>query len=172
MVKAASSNSAPKSLRACYDEIVALTDAVCHQHLTDEYGELARRMTAALCRKRPSPLASGQPRGWACGIVYTLGQLNFLSDPGTKPYMTTAELCKAFGVGQSTALAKARVIREALDLHRFDPTWTLRSLTDQNPLVWMLEVNGMLMDIRDAPREVQGIALENGLIPYLPGDKS
>ena len=85
---------------------------------------------------------------------------------------TTPELCKAFGVGQSTALAKSRVIREALDLHCFDPTWTLRSLTDQNPLVWMLEVNGMLMDIRAAPREVQEIALEKGLIPYLPGNKS
>ena len=48
-------------------------------------------MAAALCRKRPSPLASGQPRTWACGIVYVLGQINFLTDPSTQPFMTTAD---------------------------------------------------------------------------------
>ena len=29
-------------------------------------------MTAALCRKRPSPVVSGQPRTWACSIIYAL----------------------------------------------------------------------------------------------------
>jgi hypothetical protein len=62
--------------------------------------------TAALCRKRPSPLVSGQPRTWACGIVYVLGQINFLTHPSTQPFMTTADLCARFGVGQSTASAK------------------------------------------------------------------
>src|SRR5450755_4744841 len=101
-------------MQATYDAVVALTDAFCRDHLNDEYRDLARAMTAALCRKRPSPLASGQSRTWACGIVYTLGQLNFLSDKSTQPYMATAGLCAAFGVGQSTASAKARVISETL----------------------------------------------------------
>jgi hypothetical protein len=70
-----------------------------------EYRDLARDMTAALCRKRPSPLALGQPRTWACAILYELERVNFLSDPATQPYMTLAELCAAFGVGQSTASA-------------------------------------------------------------------
>ena len=76
---------------------------------------LAQRMTAALCRKRRSPLASGQPRTWACGIVYVLGQINFLPDPSTQPFMSTADLCAGFGVGQSTASAKARVVAQVLD---------------------------------------------------------
>jgi hypothetical protein len=57
--------SVPKSMRATYESIVRLTDAFCDQHLNTEYRDLARDMTAALCRKRPSPLASGQPRTWA-----------------------------------------------------------------------------------------------------------
>ena len=69
----------------------------------EDYRVLAQRMTAALCRKRPSPFTSGQPRTWACGIVYVLGQVNFLTDPSTQPFMTTADLCSRFGVGQSTA---------------------------------------------------------------------
>ena len=43
---------------------------------------------------------------------------------------------------------------------------------DDNPLVWMLEVNGFVMDIRTAPREAQVAAYENGLIPYIPADRN
>jgi Domain of unknown function (DUF6398) len=164
------STAVPKTMQAKYDSVATLTDAFCRDHLNDEYRELARAMTAALCRKRPTPLVSGQPRVWACSIIYTLGQLNFLSDKATQPHMTMADVCAAFGVGQSTASAKARAISDALHTNRMDPTWMLRSLIDQNPFVWMAEVNGMLVDLRDMPREVQAIAYDKGLIPYIPAD--
>ena len=77
--------SVPKGMQATYDAIVRLTDEVCDRHLNAEYRELARDMAAALCRKRPSPLASGQPRTWACAILYELGRVNFLSDRSTQP---------------------------------------------------------------------------------------
>jgi hypothetical protein len=134
-VKPTRSKSVPKAAQAVYDAVVALTDAFCRDHLNDEYRGLAQAMTAALCRKRPNPLASGQSRTWACGIIYMLGQLNFLSDKATEPYMTMAEVCAGFGVGQSTAFAKARVISDALHTNRMDPAWMLRSLADRNPLV-------------------------------------
>jgi hypothetical protein len=51
----------------------------CRDHLDESYRELAQRMTAALCWKRPSPLTSGQPRTWACAIVYVLGQIRSTS---------------------------------------------------------------------------------------------
>jgi hypothetical protein len=35
----------------------------------------------------------------------------------------------------------------------------------------MLSVNGMMVDIRGMPREVQEIAFEKGLIPYIPDDR-
>jgi hypothetical protein len=47
----------------------------------------------------------------------------------------------------------------------------LKSIVDQNPLVWMAEINGMLVDIREMPREVQVIAYEKGMIPYIPADQ-
>ena len=43
-------------------------------------------------------------------------------------------------------------------------------MAEKNPLVWMAEVNGLLVDLRDMPREVQEIAFEDGLIPYIPAD--
>jgi hypothetical protein len=66
-----------------------------------------------------------------------------------------------------------RRVADALKLGpAFDPEWTLPSMLDRNPLVWMAEVNGYLVDIRTRtmPREVQEIAFEKGLIPYIPYD--
>jgi len=171
MMVPARSNSVPKMMLPVYQKIVGLTDDVCDKHLNSEYRDLARAMTGVLCRKRPSPVASGQPRTWACGIVYVLGRINFLSDKSFSPHMTTADLCAAFDVGESTVHAKARAIEKAIGARPFDPQWTLPSLVEKNPLVWMAEVNGLLVDLRDMPREIQEIAFEDGLIPYIPADR-
>ena len=85
--------------------------------------------------------------------------------------MTTTELCAAFGVSESTVNPKARVIEKALGTQPFDPQWTLASLAEKNPLMWMAEVNGLLVDLRNMPREAQEIAFEEGLIPYIPADR-
>src|SRR5712671_898420 len=160
----------PKAMLAIYERIVGLTDDVCERQLNSEYRDLARSMTGALCRKRPSPLASGQPRTWAGGIVYVLGRINFLGDRSFPPYMTTVDLCAAFGVGESTVHAKARAIEKTLRTGAFDPKWALPSLIGSNPLVWMAEVNGLLVDLRTMPREVQEVAFAKGIIPYIPAD--
>lgn len=161
----------PKAMLPTYQAIVALTDTVCATHLNTEYRDLAHRMAASLCRKRPSPVSSGHPRTWACGIIHVLSQLNFLSDPSFKPFMTMAQVAAGFGVGQSTAFAKAKAISAALDTHRLDPQWMLPSLAASSPLTWMAEVNGLLVDLRTMPREVQQIAFDHGMIPYIPADK-
>lgn len=170
-MKSSRSTAVPKPMQETYGAVVALTDAFSRDQLTDEYRDLARSMTASLARTRPSPLASGQPRTWACGIIHVLGQLNFLSDKASQPHKTMAEICAAFGVGQSTASAKARVILTALHTNRMDPTWMLRSNVDRNPLIWLVQVNGLLVDVREMPREVQMIAYEKGMIPYIPADQ-
>ncbi len=171
MTVPARSNSVPKMMLPVYERIVGLTDNVCDRFLNTEYRDLARALTGALCRKRPSPVASGQPRTWACSIVYVLGRMNFLSDKSFSPHMTTADLCAAFGVGESTVHAKARAIEKAIGAGPFDQQWTLPSLVEKNPLFWMAEVNGLLVDLRDMPREIQEIAFEDGLIPYIPADR-
>jgi len=161
----------PKAMLPTYEAIVALTDTFCAAHLNADYRDLAHRMAASLCRKRPSPVSSGQPRTWACGIIHVIGQLNFLSDPSFEPFMTMAQVAAGFGVGQSTASAKAKAISAALGPHRMDPQWMLPSLAGSNPLIWMAEVNGLLVDLRTMPREVQQIAFDQGMIPYIPADK-
>jgi len=154
-----------------FDAIVALTDAFCRAHLDEEYAQLARQATAALCRKRPSPLATGNLKTWACGIVYALGAANFLFDKSQQHTMRATDLCAGFGVSQSTGSAKAKVVRDALGMGQMDPQWYRPSKMGDNPLVWMIMVDGFVVDVRRMSRAVQEIAYEKGLIPYIPGDK-
>jgi hypothetical protein len=46
-------------MRAVYEEITRATDACCHWRLDEDYAEICRLIAAALCRKRPSPVAQG-----------------------------------------------------------------------------------------------------------------
>jgi hypothetical protein len=160
----------PKALQAKYDAIVALTDAFCQQYLTEEYRQLSRRMAAKLSRKRPSPLATGKPNAWACGIVYVLGRVNFLFDKSQTPYMRADELCRHFGVSPSTGSAKAKTIMDidVLDIVVAEPEWTLPSRLKDNPVVWLVQVNGLIVDVRKMPREIQEEAFRRGIIPFLP----
>ena len=160
----------PKAYAARVSAVVRMTDAFCDVHLNAEYKGLCREMAVATCQKG-SPVLKGKAEGWAAGIVYALGRVNFLDDPNQTPHIKSTEIAMGFGVSVATMQAKAKIIREGLDLIPLHPDWCLPSRTDDNPLVWMLEVNGFLMDIRMAPREAQAVAYEKGLIPYIPADR-
>jgi len=161
----------PEACRARFAEICSQTDTFCDADLNDQYKALCREMAAAICQDG-SPALRGKSESWAAGIVYALGQVNFLTDSSQEPHRTSRQVAEGFGVSVSNMQAKGATIRKALDLMPFDPAWTLESLMEDNPLVWMLEVNGVLVDIRHAPREAQAAAYEQGLIPYIPADRN
>src|SRR4051794_26876169 len=151
--------------------IVAMTDQFCWERLNEEYAVLCRRLAEKLARKRPSPLLSGKPNTWACGIVRTIGWVNFLDDSSRKPHLKLTAIDKAFGVGESTGQGKSKAIRTLLKIGQFDHHWILPSRMDESPIIWIVEVNGLMMDIRNCPRVVQEMALKKGLIPYIPDDR-
>lgn len=163
--------SVPKSMREKYEAVVAITDEFARERLDDEYADLIRRATAAMCRKRPSPLSKGNAASWACGITHAVGTINFLFDRSQEIHMKVSELYKAFGVSPGTGQGRSRVVRKALGTFPLDPNWSRASQTDSNPLIWMVSVNGLLMDIRHLPRDVQVQAYEQGIIPYIPADR-
>jgi hypothetical protein len=169
--KGGSASAIPEEVQPVFTEIDRLVDGFCREHLNDEYAALCRKLTEKLARKRPSPLVSGKPQTWACGIVRTIGWANFLDDSGRTPHMKLTAIDKAFGVAESTGQGKSALIRKMLKFRQFDWHWLLPSKIDAYPIIWTLSVNGFMLDIRRAPREVQVMAFEKGLIPYIPADK-
>ncbi len=163
--------AAAKDVKPVLEEIVSITEEFCQEHLNEEYAELCRKLAEKLSRKRPSPLLRGRTKTWASGIIRTIGWVNFLDDRTTEPHMKLTAIDKALSVGESTGQGKSMEIRKLLKIRPFDMDWTLPSQMEENPLIWMLEINGFMMDVRNAPREVQEIAFEKGLIPYIPADE-
>jgi len=164
------SENVPKTMRDKYTAIVTITDTFSKNYLNDEYAQEIRYAVAALCRKRPSPVAKGRAVTWACGVTHALGMVNFLFDSSQSPHIKAQDLYNAFGVSQSTGQSKSKLIRDLLNMSQLDPHWTLPSKLDANPLVWTIMVDGLLVDVRHMPREVQEIAFEKGIIPYIPDD--
>ena len=160
----------PKKNRQLFEQIIELIDAFCDAHLNEDYKELCVEMAGEICRSR-MPLSGSKPASWASGIVHAVGWVNFLHDPNRSLHMTSAQLAEGFGVSKGTMMTKSRIIRDKLDITTLDLDWCTPAMLADNPLVWMFDVGGFVMDIRDAPRQVQEEAYRMGLIPFVPADK-
>jgi hypothetical protein len=157
----------PRAMRPRTAEIVQITNHVCATHLDHEYGQLCRAFVARLARKRPSPLARGDASNWAAGAIYAVGQINFLFDPAEQPHLTTDQLAGHVGVVKTTMANKAALINKSLDLGMYEPDLTRSELLEQHPIAWIVQVNGILIDARALPPEIQDEARRRGLIPDL-----
>ena len=172
MAKRSTTSTPSGDAGAVLERIVAMTDQFCRERLNEEYAVLCRGLAEKLARKRPSPLLGGKPETWACGIIRTIGWVNFLDGRSTTPHMKLPEIDRAFGVAESTGQGKSKAIRTMFKIHQFDHHWTLPSRMDSISTIWMVEVNGLFMDIRRCVREVQELAFKKGLIPYIPADRA
>jgi len=158
----------PVAMRPVFDEIIAITSSFCAEHLDEEYARLCAKLAAKLARKRPSPLQRGDRRIWAAGIVYAIGRVNFLADPAQRPHLRTDALADLLGVKQATMANKGRLIMDTLGIGLLDPEYSRSDMLDQNPMVWMLQVDGLVVDARWLPEAMQVEAWRRGLIPYVP----
>jgi hypothetical protein len=158
----------PAAVKPVFDDIVSITEQFCQQHLDAEYAALCVKLAAKLARKRPSPLVRGDRGIWAAGIVYAIGRVNFLADPSQQPHLRTDELADLLGVKQTTMTNKGRLIADTLRIGLMDPEFSRRKMIDKNPMAWLLQVDGLLVDARRLPPELQMEAWRRGLIPYVP----
>ncbi len=162
------SEKIPKSMAEKFTTITALTDSFSKKYLNEEYKVMIHRVVGALARKLPSPLLKGKENVWAAAVVHAVGRVNFLDDPSQSPHCKSKTIYEFYGIADSTGQNKSKEIRDLLKMGQMSPDWTLPSLLVNNPMVWMLEVNGLIVDLRQAPLELQQVAYEKGLIPFIP----
>ncbi len=154
-------------MRPVASAITAITDALCEEKLDDEYRDLCCGLVDRLARKRPSPIARGRPEIWAAGVIYTVGSLNFLFDRSQQLNLTSDELADCLDVAKSTMANKAALIRKILGLRWFEPDLTRGEMLERHPMAWLVELDGLVVDARRLPAELQDEARKRGLIPDL-----
>ena len=158
----------PAALQLKVTSLMVSIDGFCASHLNDEYRQLIHTAVAALARKRPSPLLGGREPSWCAGLVHAIGSANFLFDKSQTPHCSASEIYDHFGVSAGTGQAHSKKVRDLLRIAPFTPDWTLPSQLDDSPMVWMVEVDGFIRDVRQLPLEIQVEACAKGLIPYVP----
>jgi hypothetical protein len=161
----------PKAIAPCYVEVAELIEGFCDEKLDEEYKALCLKALQKLCRKRPSPLRGGRATTWACGTIYAIGSNNFIFDKSQPHNMTATEIAEWFGLSKSTAGSKTSEVSRLLKLDYANIEFQLESTISQNPALWLLSVDGYVVDARHLPREIQELAFHEGLIPYIPADK-
>ncbi len=164
-----SSSPTKKYVTDALPALLELIEPFCRKHLNEEYAVLCRKMAEKLARMRPSPLG-GNLNAWASGIIRAVGGVNFLHDKSQKPYLRATDIDYFLGISPSSGATKVAAIRKMLKVYQCDPNWTLPSRLATNPLVWMIQLNGSTIDVRRASRDVQELAFNKGLIPYIPAD--
>ena len=112
---------------AVLERIVAMIDPFCRKHLNEEYAVLCRSWPRNWPASVRPPCSAASPSTWACGIIRTIGWVNFLDDRSTKPHMKLTDIDRAFGVAESTGQGKSKAIRTMFRIHPFDHHWTLPS---------------------------------------------
>ena len=153
-------------LRPRVGEILDIISQVCFEHLDEEYAVLCARLVGKLLRKRPSPLLRGQPRIWAAGVVYTVAANNFLFDATQTPHLPAAALGEALGVSLPTMQQKAKQICQLVGLRSpMDPGYCRQELINDHPTAWLVQIDGLILDARTLPADLQRQACRLGLIP-------
>lgn len=141
-------------------ELLTLVSAFCKEKLNEEYNLLCSKMIKKLGRKRTVPFMTGRLEIWAASIVYTIGMLNFLFDKSFEPYISSNEIHEYFGTKSSTVSAKSRLLRDMLELSRFDDEFSTRHIIDNNPFNQFVLVNDIIVDLDSIPLEYQKMVRE------------
>ena len=67
---------------------------------------------------------------------------------------------------------KAALIRRTLRLGPLEPELCRRDLLARHPYAWLVEIDGLIVDVRALPPPLQDEARRRGLVPSWPGPAS
>jgi len=143
-------------------QLVGMTGSFCQQFLDEDYRQLCEKLIRKMSRKRAVPFLSGRMEIWAAAVVYALGSINFLFDNSFEPYATADDICNFFNTSKSTTAQKSKVIRDMFKMGYYDPEFSTNHMKENSPFSNFVMVNGLIVDKRHLPPEVQEMFKREG----------
>jgi len=128
-------------------QLISLTTEFCEQHLDDEYEQLGEKLIRKMSRKRNVPYLSGGIEIWAAGVIYALGQINFLFNRSFEPYATHDDICDYFGTNKSTTSQKAKFIRDMFKMRYGNDEFLTERNKKDTPFGKSMMINGLIVPI-------------------------
>jgi hypothetical protein len=136
-----------KRINETAHQLISLTAEFCEQHLGDEYEQLCEKLIRKMSRKRNVPYLSGRIEVWAAGVIYALGQINFLFDRSFEPYATHDDICNHFGTNKSTTSQKAKLIRDMFKMRYGNDEFLTERNKKDKPFGKSMMINGLILPI-------------------------
>jgi hypothetical protein len=147
------------------ETLIGMTNAFCDLHLDEEYKQLCEKLIRKMARKRVVPFMSGRPESWAAGVVHAIGIVNFLFDKSFEPSSSIGEIAAFFVLGQSTVQQKSKTIRDMFRMFSYDTEFSTRRMIEGNPMANFVLIDGIPVDARTLPDEIQEVLRRAKLIP-------
>jgi len=138
-------------------KLIEMTAGFSNAHLDEEYKLLCEKLIRKMARKRNVPFLSGRMEIWAAAIVYAVGSINFLFDKSFEPWVNAQDISDYFGTSKSTVSQKAKLIRDMFKMGYWDKEFSTIKMKEDNPLSDMIMVNGLMVNIRSLPPEIQEV---------------
>jgi hypothetical protein len=144
--------------------LIQMTGEFCDLHLDADYKQLCEKLILKMKRKRQPPFLSGRANTWAAGIIYALGQINFLFDRSFEPYVSADDIAGHFGLSKSTIGQKARLIRDMFNLSYWDAEFSTQGMRESDPYKGMVMIDGFIVPVSMLSPEAQEELRRRGII--------
>lgn len=141
--------------------LIEMTTGFCDEYLDEDYKQLCVKLIQKMSRKRNVPFLSGRIEIWTSAIVYAIGSINFLFDKSFAPYVSGDDICNYFGTSKNTTSQKAKIIRDMFKLGYWDKEFSTSHLMQSSPFSNLVMVNGLIVDKRSLPPEIQEFIRRN-----------
>ncbi len=139
------------------NEINRLASEFCDNYLDAEYKRLCEKLIRKMSRKHNVPFLRGRLDVWAASIIHALGQINFLFDRNTKPYVSASFIADYFNTSMSTTGQKAKRIRDMFKLRYFDGEFSTSYIKEQDPFSDMVSLNRIVVPKKFLSSDTQDI---------------
>ncbi|MCD4783133.1 MAG: DUF6398 domain-containing protein [Candidatus Eremiobacteraeota bacterium] len=140
-----------KQIEEKAQKLVEMTSGFCKERLDEDYEGLCKKLILKMSRKRNVPFLTGRLNIWAAAVVYSLGQINFLFDKQTKPYVNADDICGYFKTSRTTTSQKAKKIRDMFKMTYWDAEFSRQQMMDDNPYAKFAMVDGFIVSVDDLP---------------------